>query len=570
MAQDPDLTLLSKPKTEARISRDKSFESAGMHRSDCDIITECGLDAYLFLRYLKVLLKIFVPLAMLILPTLIPLNLIGGRGVRSGVSGLDQFSWTNVSAEHTNRYWAHLSLALLVVLWVSRITRLELLTYTRLRHKWLASSDSLDGTSTTTILVTDIPETLLSVEQLYSTYNVYPFGVRKVSINRDLSELVDKIVKREQCVLALEASETTLIKRAQLSHSRRSKGRQNLKWSKPISGAALWKQYLDAEQRPTIRIPPLWASWMPPIPFVGKVVDEINHRRRELSSLNGRILEAQQLPDKYRDMNSALVQFNHPIGAHMACQVVQHFRPHTMIARQIEGSSDNVLWQYVSMGWWEHYVRTFTVGSMIGILIAISTVPVAFTGLLSQISYLIAVFPRLRWLESLPGWTLATLQGVMPACLLATVMIVLPLILYRLVEYQGIHTRIDAELLMQDYYFYFLFLQLFLVVSISSSIVAVLDGLTHDFTSLAALIAQNLPKAGNYFLSYMLLQGLSVSAGTLLQIGRLVFFFVGLMLDNTARQRWVRQVEPVMRWGTFFPVYTNLAVIGKPSFNFVE
>ena len=101
------------------------------------------------------------------------------------------------------------------------------------------------------------------------------------------------------------------------------------------------------------------------------------------------------------------------------------------------------------------------------------------------------------------------------------------------------------------------------MVSVASSIAAVLEGLTQDFTSVAALIAQNLPKAGNYFLSYMLLQGLSVSAGTLLQTGRLVFYFVGLMTDKTARQRWNRQLDPEMRWGTFFPVYTNLAVIGK-------
>ena len=99
-----------------------------------EIIEKRGLDAYLFLRYLITLLKIFVPLAVVILPVIVPLNLTAGRGAQSGVSGLDQLSWTNVSPAYTNRYWAHLVIVILVVVWVCRIARIELLCYTRLRY----------------------------------------------------------------------------------------------------------------------------------------------------------------------------------------------------------------------------------------------------------------------------------------------------------------------------------------------------------------------------------------------------------------------------------------------------
>lgn len=94
---------------------------------------------------------------------------------------------------------------------------------------------------------------------------------------------------------------------------------------------------------------------------------------------------------------------------------------------------------------------------------------------------------------------------------------------------------------------------------------ALLNGFTQDFTSVAGTMAQNLPKAGNYFFSYMILQALSVGAATLLQLGRLISFLIGFLLDTTARENWERGLEPEIRWGTFFPVYTNLAVIGKSS-----
>src|SRR5438045_3150606 len=48
--------------------------------SNSEFIQKCVLDAYFFLRYLRMLLKIFIPAACIILPILLPLNAIGGRG----------------------------------------------------------------------------------------------------------------------------------------------------------------------------------------------------------------------------------------------------------------------------------------------------------------------------------------------------------------------------------------------------------------------------------------------------------------------------------------------------------
>lgn len=510
------------------------------------------------------LLKIFIPLAAVIVPVLIPVNLTGGRGAQGGVSGLDQLSWTNVPPAHTDRYWVHLVLALLVVIWVCRIARIELLCYTRLRHKWLISSDRLGRTSTTTILVTDIPTPLLDVHQLHTLYSIYPHGVRRVSLNRDHSKLRQCIRKRDQVALSLEHAETKLIQKAYLSRARqmaKNATPEKLDSSKPVAGS-FWKQYLNAEDREKVRLP---TKWMPYVPWLGKLVDKIDHYRSELELLNAEISQHQAQSESRAASSSALIQFNHPIGAHMACQALQHLRPHTMIASQIEESSESLIWEYISMKWWERYLRAFVVSGVIGALIVLCTVPVAFTGLLSQVSYLTAVFPKLSWLMELPASTIALLQGVLPAGILATVMILLPLILYRLILQQGTHSRITVELSMQEYYFYFLFIQLFLVVSVSSSVAALLNGFAQDFTSVAGMMAQNLPKAGNYFFSYMILQAMSVSAATLLQLGRLIFFLAGFLLDTTARQKWERRLEPEVRWGTFFPVYTNLAVIGRYS-----
>jgi hypothetical protein len=75
------------------------------------------MDAYFFVRYLGMCLKLFCPMALIILPILIPLNYVDGKGTntigatRYNVTGLDTLAWSNVAPQHTRRYWAHLVLA---------------------------------------------------------------------------------------------------------------------------------------------------------------------------------------------------------------------------------------------------------------------------------------------------------------------------------------------------------------------------------------------------------------------------------------------------------------------------
>lgn len=96
-----------------------------------ELISKCGLDAYFFLRYLRMLLKIFIPSAILILPILIPIN---SRGNNSAVKGLDKYGWQNYDRAHTDRFWAHLLLAVAVLMWFCYNVYDELRGYIRVRQ----------------------------------------------------------------------------------------------------------------------------------------------------------------------------------------------------------------------------------------------------------------------------------------------------------------------------------------------------------------------------------------------------------------------------------------------------
>ena len=330
-------------------------------------------------------------------------------------------------------------------------------------------------------------------------------------------------------------------------------------------GEPVWKRYLKEKDRQSMRLPIFGWQWMISLPLLGQKVDTINYCRKEVARLNAEIEQDQRNLESFPLMNSAFVQFNHQVAAHMACQAVSHHIPNQMAPRVVEISPDDVIWDNMSMRWWESYVRPAVVIVIIVGLVVGWAFPVSFTAVLSQIKTLTGTVTWLHWLAPAPKEVFSIIQGVLPQVILALLLILLPIILRFLAKVQGNYTGMAVELSVQKYYFAFLFVQVFLVISISSGITTIISQITHDPQSVPAILAQNLPKASNYFFSYLLLQALSVSAGALVQImGLIEWFVLAPLLDNTARQKWRRQTNlPNMQWGTFFPVYTNLACIGE-------
>ncbi|KAH8722652.1 hypothetical protein GQ44DRAFT_828748 [Phaeosphaeriaceae sp. PMI808] len=326
---------------------------------------------------------------------------------------------------------------------------------------------------------------------------------------------------------------------------------------------ALWRTYMKPKDRETMRIPLFNKSWWPSLPLVGKKVDKIYYCRKELARLNAEIADDQAHEERFPLMNSAFIQFNHQVAAHMACQSVSHHIPRQMTPRTVEVNPNYVLWDNLSMKWWERYLRLFGVIVLIIGLVIFWGIPVSFTGALSQIKTLTAQFAWLRWIEKLPIWAISFIQGVLPPLFLAILFAVLPILLRFLAELTGTTTAGERELLVQNFYFAFVFVQLFLVVSISTGITTAIRELVNNPISVPQTLAQNLPRSANYFFSYMILQALSISSGTLLQIGAVVVIVFLRFLDTTPREKVSRVLSrPGINWGTMIPVYTNFGAIG--------
>lgn len=512
------------------------------------LIQKCGLDAYFFLRFLRTLLKIFLPAAILILPILLPINYYGGGGKQE----LNVLNISNISADKRGTwYWAHLILAVIFILWTNYVIYQELRGYIRVRQAYITSPQHRIRASATTVLVTGIPKKWLTLDALEGLYDVFPGGLRNIWINRNYDELSTKVDLRDKLAKQLENAETNLIKKCQEKHKKASKkggvksdksaaqemttirntssesaiqddvtlkhdgesqddlvkhdiedkGRLSVDATSPrseppehVSGSkivetiqfwkpgqareaieygqainedydqendeqAAWRRYIEPKDRETMRLPLIHQDWFPAIPLIGQKVDRIYHLRGEVARLNLEIMTDQKHKENFPLMNSAFIQFNHQIAAHMACQSVNHHVPLQMAPRLVEISPDDVLWDNMSIKWWERYIRVVAVIAISVALIVFYAVPVAFSAALNNLGTIGTTYPSLAFLGKLSPGATSIIQGIAPPLLLSVILALVPIIYGFLVKLQGVPTGNAREQGVQIWYFAFLFIQ---------------------------------------------------------------------------------------------------------------
>jgi hypothetical protein len=546
-------------------------------REDPDVLEKGGMDAYFFLRFLEMCLKIFTPMALIIMPILIPLNVKQGKGTNTiggvtyNVTGLDTLAWSNVSPIKTSRYWAHLILAVGVVAWVCLIFHQELIHYIAKREAFLGSVAHRLKASSTTVLIQDIPRKLCNEESLEELYGDFPGGIRRIWINRDFTVLVNKDKLRKYYENLLENTETDLLRRV-VKQSRKTKprkqgqstrvpteqvaleaqvadGQTSLSELRPEMGPptpaaclsdleydletkAAWTEFTTPKHRQTMRIPKDGHAAAAKIPLVGRFfttkVDTIYFCRRELARLNKEIEIDAKTPDAYPQNRSAFVQFNSQKAAHLACQSVADTTPRHMRRRIVEISPADINWPSLNLSWRSRYLRLVGFLVLFVILLFIFGLISFFTGILARVSTLSGSTSWLRWIDGLPPWLLSFIQGTLPP-VIQVILLSGPLpILLRLLtnRVRGATTGQEGERSLQLWYFIFLLVELFIIPTISSGLTSIVGELIRTPTSVPNILATNLPTAANYYFSFLILQALSLSGTSILQTIRLFNFYV--------------------------------------------
>ncbi|KAF9938543.1 hypothetical protein BGZ67_010692 [Mortierella alpina] len=548
--------------------------------NDQDVIERCGLDAYMFLDFLAKSFFLFMGFTFLAIPILVPLNSIN----QLTLTGLNQFTIANIANQ--KRLWAHLILTVLFCGATVVLAILSVRRYITRRQRYLMSDHHSLSLQATTILVCGIPKGEDNLQTLQSIFSAFPGGIRRIWLAYSADALLKDVDKRLALTNKLETAECALI-RAKLKHQLKNGRRASLV---SHGSTAMLRQDGDHDQqqpqqqqqqqgsgsdesfpeesrprhRPAVFPMSLFASCCG-----AEKVDSVLAYRSELSNLNASIQARQQAAmtvmhesqDKDK-MSAAFIQFNHQLGAHLATQAVIHRKTLTMAPRHLEVHPKDVLWDNLGHSFRDRNIRRVIAIVLTITLIVLWAIPVTFVAAVSKLENIVRFAPFLSGVYKLPTVVVGIIQGLLPPIGLAVLMMVLPIILYKLAHLGGEVLSTRKTLAVITSYHWFSVVHVLLVTTLANGIFPAIDLIKENPNNIMTMLSTSLPQASTFFLSFILLSFVQIPM-MLLQIGPLIGYWIGKLLSSTPRQMYATErTMGSVDWGTTIPVHTIAFSIG--------
>lgn len=513
-----------------------------------------SLDAYLYIRYLRMAVTICFVGCCITWPVLFPVNATGGNGSKQ----LDILTYGNINREtQYNRYYAHVFISWIFFGFVMYLIMRECIFYINLRQAFLISPLYSQRISSRTVLFTSVPEPYLDEQRLRKVFGA---SVKNVWITSETKEVDELVEERDKVAMRLEKAEVKLIKLAnKIRRKAMSKGDVNdVDKQAPLDAesGSIAARWVPRNKRPTHRLGPLG--------LIGKKVDTIDWCREELTRL---IPEAEAAQDKYRDgafkkVPGVFIEFRTQADAEGAAQILAHHRGLHMTPKYIGIRPNEIVWKSLAIPWWQRVIRRYAVYAFITAMIIFWAIPVGVVGIISNVNYLKTI-SFLTWLNDIPGFILGAVTGLLPSVALSILMSLVPVVIRICAKLSGEPSLSRVELFTQHAYFAFQVIQVFLVATVASSATAVAKQIVDNPGSVTKLLSENLPKSSNFYISYFIVQGLSIATSVLTQVvGFFVFNLMYKFLANTPRALYTKWANlSAISWGSTMPVYTNIVVI---------
>lgn len=433
---------------------------------DEELKAKCGLDGYFFIQLLRAMIIIFVPLMVIIVTVLLPINYhggkdngvfnVGGDRVASNVTGLDTLSWQNVAPTQTNRYWAHLVCAMLAISWTLYRIYCEKLKFIDVRQRFLTSPEHRLKASAKTVLITNIPSEYRSKEALETLYDVFvdndDHSRLTAWVNRDYGPLRALVARRRSLRHALEKEELKILRQINKKHPKsgdvatsketaENTSQETLAHEDENGGyteqdeqsistaynldcqdkAQLWHKYLKPSTASRISlIKGKDGHWKPASSLKiwafgeKKVVPKIAWLRAEVAHLTVQIEKLLlKLDDekRFKKQNSAFIQFDRQMSAHMACSLVSHNKAGRMSPRFLEVAPHEIIWPNMDVTSLGRFVRTCIALVLFAAMLFLWGIPTTILASISQLDTLRSSVPWLHWLRPWPTWLVSLISG---------------------------------------------------------------------------------------------------------------------------------------------------------------
>ncbi|KAK2470017.1 hypothetical protein H9L39_18394, partial [Fusarium oxysporum f. sp. albedinis] len=516
-----------------------------------------SLDSYLFIRFLRVCCAICFVTLCVTWPVLLPLNATGGNGKKQ----LEILSYSNINIEDSakrNRLYAHCFVAWVVYTFVMYTIMREFFFYVNLRQAFLLTPQYAKRISSRTVLFTSVPKDCLDEGHIRSLFNG---SAKKIWIAGDTKQLDRTIQERDNVVMKLEKAESEWIRlcnKERIKYETKTGNeaeRATTSTSDPESGNLVTGRSRE-DKRPTHRTGPFGLA--------GEKVDTIQWCREKLKDLIPEAQSAQNdwLTGDYEKHTAFFVEFSTQYDAQVAFQAATHHRAIQMSPRFIGIKPNEVIWKSLNYSWWQVAIRRYVIYTAIAGLVVFWALPVTIVGIIAQVNT-IKSLPGLTWIQNIPQVILDAVSGLLPSIALSILMSSVPMFIRTCARWSGCVSLSQAELFTQKAYFIFQVLQVFLVQTLSNSFISSLVTILRNPNNVFGMLSSSVPTASNFYISFFIVQGLTIATSVLTQVFGFVTFTLSSRFTNRTPRimydKWT--TLSTISLGSLMPIYTNMAVI---------
>lgn len=521
---------------------------------------DMGLDAFFFIRFIKFLLVFFGVCGFFNLIILVPVNLISSTDTFSA-SGLDKFSISNVSKSKVSSLNFHFVCSICTIVLFEFMLRREFLYIAKVRQRYMNSWRHRCKPSSRVLLLGNIPNELRSLCILKELFLQFPGGVEHVWLVDDYHKSEKHFMIANEAIQKLESFFLLLVKTKRKTRNFSIVDRIVEKQIYPPIILSIKLESLS-NQGTFIKIPALMR-----MVIFQRRVKLMNWSMQALESssiaLEDRI--AQLSTDDFTKMDKAFILFKKQEAAYMAHQSLLFPKHGWLDESLVDVDKDDIIWHNLlrRSGVPSTIIRHLINGVII-LLTCLYVIPVSLISLVSQIPLLTQLLPFMGFLRQIPTEVGAVISSLLPTFILSLLTDLQLAAFGILLMMKGHWTGAEVELDLQMWYFMFMFIQQFLVVSVLTSLVVVFLSVVEKPVSIPLLLAENIPMSSIFFFKFLSVKAFALCGSNFLRIRSLIrWSFITNWVDRTYRQdiNRTKQLTKV-QWGAVYASFSVYASIG--------
>ncbi|EON64973.1 hypothetical protein W97_04208 [Coniosporium apollinis CBS 100218] len=546
------------------------------------VLASGGLDAYVFLAFFRMAIK-FLSIALVFALVVIkpvhdqypePLHFPGNdtdhNTTASAIysdharlaSGFD-FSEAAAELYETDYLWMYLVFAYFFTGLIMYLIVSETRTIIEIRQEYLGSQTTITDR---TIRLSGIPPDLRSEEKIKQFLEYLEIGkVEKVSLCRNWKELDDLMVERMTTLRRLEEAWTVY-----LGARRVERNLESLPVSQPSPpGPGLDLDDDDGEDShllrngnnytgiaPYPRDRPKTRVWYGPWKLRYRTVDAIDYYETKMKRLDEQIKALRK--KEFEPTPLAFVTMDSVASCQMAVQAVLDPSPLQLLANTSPAPPD-VVWPNTYMPRSRRMLQAWSITFLITVLTVFWVallVPIA--GALN-IETIKRVLPRLGNALDQHSIVSSLVVTQLPTIAVSLLNVLVPYLYDWLSNLQGMISQGDVELSVISKNFFFTFFNFFIVFTVLGTFSGYLDFLEKigdslkDTPKLAHTLASSLAGLLNFYVNFIILQGLGLFPFRLLEFGSLATYPIYRIGAKTPRDYAELVQPPIFSYGFYLP-----------------